>query len=93
MPRVSINRKEYKLNDFKGWVTAQMRLHHKTQAEVGQALGISQSALSQMLKVKDKKKSKKDEKIKPDPFSYGDLLTLCELFEVSEEEKQRLLTM
>lgn len=92
MPRVSINRKEYKLNDFKGWVTAQMRLHHKTQAEVGQALGISQSALSQMLKVPDKKKDK-NEKIKKDPFSYGDLLTLCELFEVSEEEKQRLLTM
>lgn len=92
MPRVSIKRKEYKLNDLKGWVVAQMRLHHKTQAEVGQALGISQSALSQMLKTKDKKNGKQ-EKIKPDPFSYGDLLTLCELFEVSEEEKQRLLTM
>lgn len=92
MPRVSIKRKEYKLNDLKGWITAQMHLHHKTQAEVGQALGISQSALSQMLKVPDKKKGK-NEKIKPDPFSYGDLLTLCEFFEVSEEEKQRLLTM
>lgn len=92
MPRVSINRKEYKLNDLKGWITAQMHQHHKTQAEVGQALGISQSALSQMLKVPDKKKGK-NEKIKKDPFSYGDLLTLCELFEASEEEKQRLLTM
>ena len=69
MPRVSINRKWYKLNDLKGWIVAQMHLHHMTQAEVGQALGISQS------------------------FSYGDLLTLCELFEASEEEKQRLLTM
>lgn len=91
MPRVTIKRKEYKLNDLKGWVIAQMHLHHMTQAEVGQALGISQSALSQMLKAADKKKGK--EKIKPDPFSYGDLLTLCELFEASEEEKQRLLTM
>ena len=92
MPRVSINRKWYKLNDLKGWIVAQMHLHHKTQAEVGQALGISQSMLSQMLKVPDKKKGKNG-KIKPDPFSYGDLLTLCELFEVSEEEKKRLLTM
>lgn len=93
MPRVSVKRKEYKLEALKGWITAQMHLHHKTQAEVGQALGISQSALSQMLKVANKKKGKGKEKIKPDPFSYGDLLTLCELFEVSEEEKKRLLTM
>lgn len=93
MPRVDIKKKEYKLNDFKGWVTAQMHLKHKTQAEVGQVLGISQSMISQMLKVPDKKKGKKDEKIKPDPFSYGDLLTLCEFFEVDGEEKQRLLTM
>jgi len=26
-------------------------------------------------------------------FSYGDLLTLCELFKTSDEEKMKLLTL
>ncbi len=29
----------------------------------------------------------------PDPFSYGDIVTLCNLFGVSDEEKIRLLTL
>lgn len=91
MPRVGIKRKEYKLKDFKGWVVQQMHIHHKTQKEVAEALGISQSSICQMLKVPDKKT--KDKKIKEDPFTYGQLLTLCELFEVDGEEKKRLLTM
>lgn len=90
MPRVTINKKEYKLLDFKGWVRKQMALNHKTQVQVGEVLGISQSTVSQMLKIPDKRKK---EKINPDPFTYGQVLTLCEFFEVDEEERMRLLMM
>lgn len=64
----------------------------RTQAEVAKALGLSQGRLSQMLKVPDPKKDKgkKEEK---DPFSYGQVLILCDFFEADREEKARLLTL
>lgn len=95
MPRVALSmeqKKDYKIKDFKGWVKSQMHLNHKTQADVGRVLGISQPMVSQMLKVPDKDK-KKDEKIKPDPFTYGQVLALCELFKVDDREKLKLLTL
>lgn len=61
MPRVALSmeqKKDYKIKDFKGWVKSQMHLNHKTQADVGRALGISQPMVSQMLKVPDKDKKK-----------------------------------
>lgn len=95
MPRTPLSmeqKRDYKLRDFKGWVKSQMHLNHKTQADVGEALGISQAMVSYMLKVPDKN-NKKDEKIRPDPFTYGQVLTLCEFFGVDEKEKQKLLTL
>ena len=95
MPRVALSmeqRKEYKLKDFKGWVTKQMKLNGKTQAEVGKALGISGGRVSQMLKIPDPKKDN-GKRIEKDPFSYGQVLILCDFFKVSEDEKQRLLTL
>ena len=94
MPRVALSaeqKREYKLRDFKGWVIMQMKLTGKTQAEVGRALGISQGTVSTMLKIPDRKKP--DGRSKPDPFSYGQVLTLCELFGVDGEERQSLLTL
>lgn len=92
MPRVAIKRKEYKILDLKAWVVHQMKLTGKNQADVAEALGVTQGRISQMLKIPDKKKDK-GKNIQMDPFSYGDLLTLCELFEINGEEKQRLLTL
>ncbi len=89
MPRVSAKRKEYKVKDLKGWVVMQMKLHGMNQADVAKALGLSQPQISNRLKIS----KKRGERVTTDPFSYGDLLTLCELFDVSGEEKQRLLTM
>lgn len=93
MPRVALSaeqRRAYKLKDFKIWVQGQMKSTNKTQEDVGKALGISQSRVSQMLDVRDKKKG---EKPNPDPFSYGQVLILCELFGVDEEERKKLLMM
>ena len=61
MPRVEIKKKEYKILDFKGWVSKQMKLTGKCQYEVAEALDISPGRLSQMLKipeVKDRNKKK-----------------------------------
>lgn len=94
MPREALSVKQkqaYKLNDFKKWVKMQMAATGKTQADVGEALGLAQCTVSQMLKIPDKKKKKR--KVNPDPFSYGQVLILCEYFGVDKEEKSRLLTM
>lgn len=93
MPRMTLNAEQriaYKLKDFKIWVCGKMKLTHKTQADVGRALGISQVRVSQMLDVREKKKGEKSD---PDPFSYGQILILCELFGVDEEERKKLLMM
>lgn len=87
--RITAKKKEYKVLDLKKWIRIQMAASGKRQSDVGKALGISQGAVSERLK--DKKEG--GEIINPDPFSYGDILALCELFEVSGEEKQRLLTI
>lgn len=96
MPRINLKKKEYKILDFKGWVVKQMKLTGKNQGEVAEALGISQGMISQMLKVPDPKergKKKKGGKLSIDVFSYGQVLTLCEFFEVDGKEKERLLTL
>lgn len=94
MPRVSLTQEQKmkcKLLGFKAWVHGQMKINHLTQREVAKALGISQTKLNGMLKTPDKKK--KDEKIKTDPFTLGQIIILFELFEVEPEERQRLLML
>lgn len=96
MPRVELKKKEYKILDFKGWVVKQMKLTGKRQYEVAEALGISPGRLSLMLKipdVKDRGRKKKGEKLEMDVFSYGQVLTLCEFFEVDEDERKNLLVL
>jgi len=92
MPRVALSaeqRRAYKLKDFKIWVHVKMKSTNKTQADVGKALGLSQVRVSQMLDVREKKGKRPD----PDPFSYGQVLILCDLFGADEEERKRLLLM
>lgn len=93
MPRVAIKRKEYKLKDFKGWVVQQMHIRNMTQEELGKVLGISQQRVSVMLAIPKSDKEKREKRINDDPFSYGQVLTLCEFFDTSDEEKIRLLTL
>lgn len=88
MPRVAIKKKEYKIIDLKGWVVHQMKMTGLNQSDIAEALGVSQPRVSVMLKI-----PKRGEKMPIDVFSYGDLLTLFELFETPDDEKQRLLTL
>lgn len=92
MPRVALNdrqRREQKVIALKGWVTAQMKLTGKRQADVAEALGVTTGRVSQMLKIP----KGKGDSVNPDPFSYGQVLALCEYFRVDGEERQKLLTL
>lgn len=94
MPRVALSteqRMAYKIKDFKIWVYSQMRRCGLAQKDVGKALGLSQVRVSQMLNISDKKA--RGEKQDLDPFSYGQVLILCELFGVDEEERKKLLIL
>lgn len=83
-------KRAYKLKDFKGWVVKQMKLNGLNQSDLGKAIGVSQVRVSQILKIPD---SKSKTRVNPDPFSYGDLLILFDLFETPGEERERLLTL
>lgn len=91
MPRILAKKKDYKVLDLKGWVYGQMKMHGMNQSQIGEALGVSQPRMSTMLKVPEKDKDRVLDKI--DVFTYGDLLTLFELFDTPDEEKIRLLTL
>lgn len=93
MPRVALTaqqRREHKIIDLKGWIVKQMKLNGKRQADVAEALGLSTGRVSQMLKIPSK--NDKD-KVNPDPFSYGQLLMLCEFFNADDEERKKLLIL
>ena len=57
MPRVALTveqKVDYKLLDFKIWVVGQMKRNHMTQTDIGKALNLSQAQICQKLKVPDK---------------------------------------
>lgn len=89
MPRIAAKKKEYKVLDLKKWIKMQIAANDLNQTKVGEALGISQAAVSQRLE----NNIVGGRVMNPDPFSYGDIVTLCDLFGVDEEEKKKLLTL
>lgn len=72
MPRVSFNKKTYKIKDFGGWVVGKLYSEQKTQSDLANQQGVSQQVMSY--------------RIKHCIFSYGDLLTIFEYFDISDEE-------
>lgn len=50
MPRVSIKKEQYKLNDFCKWLKCELVVNDFTQSDVATWLGISQQAVSTKLK-------------------------------------------
>lgn len=93
MARVALSpeqKRAYKLKDFKVWVYKQMKLNGLNQSDLGKAIGVSQVRVSQMLKIPNPKSKVR---IDLDPFSYGDLLIMFDLFGTPEEERKRLLTL
>lgn len=50
MPRVSINKKKYLQADLREWIKGRMDRLEKTQADMGERLGISQQAFGKRLR-------------------------------------------
>ena len=72
MPRVALNRKQYKTNDIGAWVRGQLYKEGKSFAELGEALDMSEQAVSY--------------KLKHNSFRYADLLTVFEFLGSSDDE-------
>lgn len=72
MPKVIINKKEYRVNDIGNWVVKWLRQSQKREKDLADELLISQPALSY--------------KIKHNSFSYADMLTIFDYLKVPEEE-------
>lgn len=89
MPRIKAYKKKYKLADLQMWIKMQMCAQGLKQGQVAKELGITQQALSKRLKPPENEREAK----KKDPFSFGDLLILFDMFDASEEDRLRLTRM
>lgn len=91
MPRVAIGqeqKREYKIRDLAGWIYGRMHSKGLRQENVAKILNISQQALSNRINPKTYKNNRN-----ADPFSYGDLLTLFKLLELSDDEILKLMKL
>ncbi len=79
MPRVSINKRKYKVNDFSKWVVGKMYELNITQSDISKMLGITQPAISNRLK--------------KGLFSYAEVLTLLKELRATDEEILRLMKL
>ena len=79
MPRVSINKKKYLLTDFREWVIGRMRTLKKTQAEMGNAISLSQTAFSKRLEESN--------------FTYQQLIVILKELQATDEEIIKLMKL
>ena len=78
MPRVTLNKKKYMLQDMAGWIAKKMFLKGLKQKDLGNILGISQPAACKRLDG-----AREEGK---DNFSAGDMITLFKELEDTDEE-------
>lgn len=79
MPRVSLSKKKYKVSDLSKYIASEMYAQDISQEELAMHLGITQPGLSY--------------KMKNNAFSYGDLLTIFDVFGTPNEKKAELMTL
>lgn len=77
MPRVTINRKKYMLQDLYVWIKGKMSLKDMTQEDLGKILGISQE--SAFYRLDGMKRGN-------DTIKYKELITLFKAFDATDEE-------
>ncbi len=77
MPRVSINKKKYKVSDLSKWIVGKMYELNMTQSDLSEMLGITQPAVSNRLK--------------KGLFSYADMLILLKELQATDEEILRFM--
>ena len=79
MPRVHILRKKYMLQDLSDWITGKMRIQKKSQAHMGQLIGMSQVAFGYRLRRGE--------------FEYSQLIEILKELKASDEEILKLMKM
>lgn len=79
MPRVEINKKKYLHTDLREWIVGRMRTLHRTQADMGNLVGLSQPAF----------KNRLDKSM----FEYGQLLEIFKALQATDEEILRLMKL
>jgi predicted transcriptional regulator len=72
MPRVHINKKKYMISDFRVWVIGKMNVLGKSQADMGNLLGISQPAFGKRLRTSN--------------FDYSQIITIFKELQATDEE-------
>ncbi len=79
MPRIRAYRKKYMLSDFSEWVVGRMKKIGLTQAQMGEKIGLSQSAFCQ--------------KLRQNKFTLSDAMTILKELQATDEEILRLVKM
>ena len=72
MPRVQLYKQKYMLEDLSNWIIGRMRVLRKSQAYMGELLGISQVAFGQRLKKSN--------------FEYSQLIVIFKELQATDEE-------
>lgn len=86
MPRVAIKKKDYMLFDLPFWLAKEAKKKGIRQKDLADALGITRQSFHgrQLRKPNGNPK---------DVFTYGELLTLFKLLELSDEEILKLMKL
>lgn len=79
MPRVHILQKKYMLKDLSDWITGKMRVQKKSQAHMGELLGMSQVAFGKRLMSGN--------------FEYGQLIEILKELKATDEEILKLMRL
>ena len=77
MPRSCINKKQYKVSDIGSWIVSRLFKERKRYEDLAEALDITRQAVYY--------------KIHHNSFTYGDLLTIFEFFNTSDDEILQLM--
>lgn len=77
MPRIKSRKKIYMQNDIGAWISGKMREKKLTQADIADCMGITQQAFGQ--------------KLKKSQFTYGDLLTIFQVMEITDADILKLM--
>lgn len=72
MPRVCINKKQYKVGDIGSWVVSRLFKERKRYEDLAQELDTTRQNIYY--------------KIHHNAFTYGDMLTIFEFFNCTDEE-------
>ena len=81
MPRVEMNRKKYMIADLPGWISGRMKKKKIRQKDIAEEINITQPAFSHKLWSGR------------DLFTYGDLITLFDKLDATDEEILSLMKL